>query len=169
MLPEARATSTIFIKTYQNLKFSLDSAMKFALQKKLSYKEEYKQNFTDEMFTINKTSTFKPPTYNFRDESGDKINGKFHELELMKVNGRIHFVQNFDIYLKSAGSMNTHNGNTRPVIRNLLAHPNRLDGDWRVDKATETKNPLSYAHYYAEDGIEISFTRWIRNNCHGRL
>ena len=30
-----------------------------------------------------------PPTYNLRDESGDTINGKFYEPELVKVNGRI--------------------------------------------------------------------------------
>ena len=38
----------------------------------------------------------------------------------------------FDIYLESAGSMNIYSGNTMAAFRNLLAHPIYLEGDWRV-------------------------------------
>ena len=38
----------------------------------------------------------------------------------------------FDKYLESAGSMNIYSGNTMAVFRNLLGHPNHLEGDWRV-------------------------------------
>ena len=38
----------------------------------------------------------------------------------------------FDIYLESAGSMNIYSGNTMAAFRNLLAHPIHLEGDWRV-------------------------------------
>ena len=38
----------------------------------------------------------------------------------------------FDIFLESAGSMNKYSGNTMAAFRNLLAHPIHLEGDWRV-------------------------------------
>ena len=69
-------------------KFNLRDKVRIAKQD-LPFKKGYKQSFTDEIFTIIKISTFNPPTYNLRDESGDTINGKFYEPELVKVNGRI--------------------------------------------------------------------------------
>ena len=59
------------------------------MNKHMGNKKGYKQSSTDEIFTIIKISTFNPPTYNLRDESGDTINGKFYEPELVKINGRI--------------------------------------------------------------------------------
>ena len=38
----------------------------------------------------------------------------------------------FDIYLESAGSMNIYSGNTMAAFPNFLAHPIHLEGDWRV-------------------------------------
>ena len=38
----------------------------------------------------------------------------------------------FDIYLESAGFMNIYSGNTMAAFRNLLAHPIHLEGDRRV-------------------------------------
>ena len=38
----------------------------------------------------------------------------------------------FDIYLESAGSMIKYSGNTMAAFRKLLAHPIHLEGDWRV-------------------------------------
>ena len=38
----------------------------------------------------------------------------------------------FDIYLESAGSMNIYSGNTMVAFRDLLAHSIHLEGDWRV-------------------------------------
>ena len=38
----------------------------------------------------------------------------------------------FDIYLESAGSMNIYSGNTMAAFRILLPHPIHLEGDWRV-------------------------------------
>ena len=37
-----------------------------------------------------------------------------------------------DIFLESAGSLNIKSGNTMTAFRNLLAHPIHLEGDWRV-------------------------------------
>ena len=87
----------------------------------------------------------------------------------------------FDIYLEPAGTMNINSGNTMAAFRHLLAHSIHLEGDWRVgechtissileqlDKATETKKPLNSADY-VDDGIEISFkTRYglsVRDRC----
>ena len=69
-------------------KFNLRDKVRIAKQD-LPFKKGYKQSFTDEIFTIIKIFTFNPPTYNLRNESGDTINGKFYEPELVKVNGRI--------------------------------------------------------------------------------
>ena len=49
----------------------------------------YKQNFTDEIFTIRRIATFNPPTYNLTDADGETIQGKFYEPELTKTNGRV--------------------------------------------------------------------------------
>ena len=51
-------------------KFNLRDKVRIAKQN-LPFKKGYKQSFTDEIFTIIKISTFKPPTYNLRDEDGD--------------------------------------------------------------------------------------------------
>ena len=37
----------------------------------------------------------------------------------------------FDVYLDLAGSMNIDSGNTMAAFRNLLAQPIHLEGDWR--------------------------------------
>ena len=71
----------------QNPKFSLRDKARKAKQD-LPFKKGYNQSFTDEIFTIIKISRFNPPTYNLSDESGDTISGKFHDAELVKVNGR---------------------------------------------------------------------------------
>ena len=54
----------------------------------------------------------------------------------------------FDIYLESAGSMNIYSGNTMAAFRNLLAHPIHLEGDWRVALveiilSTHPKRPMT--------------------------
>ena len=82
----AAEQSSKFVKKPKKL--SLRDKVRKAKQD-LPFKKGYKQSFTDEIFTIIKISTFNPPTYNLRDESGDTINGKFYEPELVKVNGRI--------------------------------------------------------------------------------
>ena len=46
----------------------------------------YKQNYTDEVFTIFKIATVSPPTYNFIDADNVIIEGKFYEPELVQVN-----------------------------------------------------------------------------------
>ena len=51
----------------------------------LPFKKGYKQTFTDEVFEIAQTATVNPPTYNLIDAEGEKILGKFYELELRKV------------------------------------------------------------------------------------
>ena len=46
----------------------------------------YKQNYTDEVFTIFKIATVSSPTYNLIDIDNVIIEGKFYELELVQVN-----------------------------------------------------------------------------------
>ena len=38
-------------------------------------------------------------------------------------------MEEIDIYLESAGSMNKYSGNTMAAFRQLLAHPNHLESD----------------------------------------
>ena len=69
-------------------KFKVRDTVRIAKQD-LPFKKGYKQSFTDEVFTIIKIPTYNPPTYNLRDETGEIIEGKFYEPELVKVNGRV--------------------------------------------------------------------------------
>ena len=57
----------------------------------LPFKKGYKQNYTDEIFQIDKIATLNPPTYNLLDSTREKLLGKFYEPELIlvKKNGRI--------------------------------------------------------------------------------
>ena len=58
----------------------------------LPFKKGDKQNFTDEIFQIEKNATLNPPTYNLLDSSKEKFSGKFYQPELIlvkKKNGRI--------------------------------------------------------------------------------
>ena len=58
----------------------------------LPFKKGYKQNFTDEIFQIEKIATLNPPTYNLLDSEKGKLLGKFYQPELIlvkKKNGRI--------------------------------------------------------------------------------
>ena len=50
------------------------------------FRKGYKQNFTDEVFTIFKIATVSPPTYNLIDANNFIIEGKFYEPELVQVN-----------------------------------------------------------------------------------
>ena len=50
------------------------------------FRKGYKQNYTDEFFTIFKIATVRPPTYNFIDANNVIIEGKFYEPELRQVN-----------------------------------------------------------------------------------
>ena len=51
------------------------------------FRKRYKQNYTDEVFTIFKTATVSPPTYNLIDANNVIIiEGKFYEPELVQVN-----------------------------------------------------------------------------------
>ena len=51
----------------------------------LPFRKGYKQNFTDEVFIVERVSTLNPPTYNLTDSNNEKIRGKFYESELIKV------------------------------------------------------------------------------------
>ena len=57
----------------------------------LPFKKGYKQNFTDEIFQIEKIATLNPPTYNLLDSAKEKL-GQVYQPELIlvkKKNGRI--------------------------------------------------------------------------------
>ena len=51
----------------------------------LPFRKGYKQNFTDEVFTVEKVNTLNPPTYTLVDTNDEKILGKFYEPELVQV------------------------------------------------------------------------------------
>ena len=50
------------------------------------FRKSYKQNYTNEVFTIFKIVTVSPPTYNLIDADNVIIQGKFYEPELVQVN-----------------------------------------------------------------------------------
>ena len=50
------------------------------------FRKGYKQNYTDEVFTVFKVATLSPPTYNLIDANNFIIEGKFYEPELVQVN-----------------------------------------------------------------------------------
>ena len=50
------------------------------------FRKCYKQNYTDEVFTIFKIATVSPPTYNLIDANNVIIEVKFYEPELVQVN-----------------------------------------------------------------------------------
>ena len=50
------------------------------------FRKGYKQNYTDEVFTIFKIATVSPPTYNLIDADKVIFEGKFYEPELVQVN-----------------------------------------------------------------------------------
>ena len=50
------------------------------------FRKGYKQNYTDEVFTIFKIATVSPPTYNLIDANNVIIEGNSYEPELIQVN-----------------------------------------------------------------------------------
>ena len=50
------------------------------------FRKGFKQNYTDEVFTILKITTVSPPTYNLIDADNVIIEGKFYEPDLVQVN-----------------------------------------------------------------------------------
>ena len=51
----------------------------------LPFRKGYKPQFTREVFETVAIATREPPTYTFKDEQGEIIQGKFHQKELNKV------------------------------------------------------------------------------------
>ena len=51
-----------------------------------TFRKGYKQNYTDEVFTVFKIATLSPPTYKLIDAINVIIEGKFYEPELVQVN-----------------------------------------------------------------------------------
>ena len=50
------------------------------------FRKGYKQNYTDEVFTIFEIATVSPPTYNLIDANNVIIEGNFYKPELVQVN-----------------------------------------------------------------------------------
>mgnify|MGYP002173962530 FL=1 len=50
----------------------------------ITFMKGYRQQFTDELFTINDLFALNPPTYILKDQDGKIILGKFYESELIK-------------------------------------------------------------------------------------
>ena len=54
----------------------------------IPFRKGYKQNYTNEVFEIDRIATLSPPSYNLIDVEGEKISGKFYEQELRKVGSK---------------------------------------------------------------------------------
>ena len=50
------------------------------------FRKVYKQNYTNEVFTIFEIATVSPPTYNLIDANNVIIEGNFYEPELVQIN-----------------------------------------------------------------------------------
>ena len=50
------------------------------------FRKGYKQNYTDEVFTVFKVATLSPTTYNLIDANNVIIEGKLYEPDLVQVN-----------------------------------------------------------------------------------
>ena len=55
------------------------------VKKDEAYRKGYKQSFTDEVFEVENLATFNPPTYSLIAANGEKIEGKFFQPELVRV------------------------------------------------------------------------------------
>ena len=75
-------------KLVKKLRLEVGDTVRMAKQD-LPFEKGYKQNFTDEIFTIRRIAALNPPTYNLTDAGGEIIQGKFYEPELTKTNGRV--------------------------------------------------------------------------------
>lgn len=69
---------------FRNPKLTVGDYVRIA-KKDLPFKKGYRQNFTDEVFTITNIPTTYPPTYNLADAKGELILGKFYEPELIRL------------------------------------------------------------------------------------
>ena len=81
----------VFDKLYKNKfeerlkipKFRVGDLVRISKKKK-TFEKGFTPNWTEEVFTINKVKTTKPPTYTIQDMKGDPIEGSFYGAELQK-------------------------------------------------------------------------------------
>ena len=66
-------------------KFHLGDKVRI-MKKKKHFEKGFTPNWTEEIFTINKVKSTKPPTYIIQDLNGETIKGSFYEAELQKTN-----------------------------------------------------------------------------------
>ena len=66
-------------------KFHLGDKVRI-MKKKKHFEKGFTPNWTEEIFTINKVKSTKPPTYIIQDLIGETIKGSFYEAELQKTN-----------------------------------------------------------------------------------
>ena len=71
------------INQYKRPRFKVGENVRIS-KKDIPFRKGCKSQFTNEIFTIVKIVTFKPPTYKLCGEQGDEIPGKFYEQELSK-------------------------------------------------------------------------------------
>ena len=64
-------------------KYNIDDTVRLS-RENIPFMKGYRQQFTDELFTIEKIATLNPPTYILRDNNNVVILGKFYECELVK-------------------------------------------------------------------------------------
>ena len=87
------------------------------------FKKNYKQNFTEESFTVMEVATFNPPTYNLRDEREENVKGNFREPKRIAVDGW---------FLESTEPEAVYPEHKKIVLPKQPAHRIQLDFDWPV-------------------------------------
>ena len=71
-------------KSQPHFKFQLGDTVRISIYKNIFVKG-YKQNWTEEIYTISERHVSNPPTYSIKDLSDEPIKGRFYEAELQKV------------------------------------------------------------------------------------
>ena len=106
----------------------------------LPFRKSYKPQFTNEVFEIVAITTRKPPTYTYKDEKGEIIQGKLYRKELIKV---IKQWIRLQIELVSNASGELFPNITLSSFTNFLPEQVNLEGQWEV-AISETSYPSMY-------------------------
>lgn len=97
---EPASYKQVFDKLYKNKFEERLKAPRFRVgdlvrisKKKKTFEKGFTPNWTEEVFTINKVKTTKPPTYTIQDMKGDPIEGSFYGAELQKSTQDIYRIE----------------------------------------------------------------------------
>ena len=63
------------------------------VKKKKTFEKGFTQNWTEELFTIDKVKHKKPVTYTIEDTRGEEVHGTFYEPELQKTKQEVYRIE----------------------------------------------------------------------------